>query len=50
MRVDDSILNEDGSSKLQGRKIDDFMANRLVPTKRITIEDTTSGRLLTSQV
>ena len=50
MRVDDSIFNDEGESKLQGRSVDDFMTNRLVPTKRITIEDTTSGRLLTSQV
>ena len=50
MRVDDSIFNEEGESKLQGRSVDDFMTNRLVPTKRIMIEGITSGRLLTSQV
>lgn len=50
MRVDDSIFDRNGNSILQGRNVDDFMTNRLVPTKRIVIEDITSGRLLTSQV
>ena len=50
MRVDNSIFNERGESILQGRNIDDFMSNRLLPTKRIIIEGITSGRLLTSQV
>ena len=50
MRVDDSIFDGNGNSILQGRNVDDFMTNRLVPTKRIVIEDITSGRLLTSQV
>lgn len=50
MRVDDSIFNDEGESKILNRDIDDFMSNRIVPTKRIVIEGTTSGRLLTSQV
>lgn len=44
IRVDDKAEVDEGA------KIDDFMSNRVVPTERITIEGTTSGRLLTSQV
>ena len=50
IRVDDSIFNAEGESKIVNRDIDDFMSNRIVPTKRIMIEGITSGRLLTSQV
>jgi hypothetical protein len=50
MRVDNSIFDETGKSKIKDALIDDFISNRVVPAERINIESITSGRLLTSQV
>lgn len=50
IRVDDSIFDDEGRSKLNGQPIDNFISNRVIPKNRIFIEGITSGRLLTSQV
>ena len=45
VRVDD-----EGVGKIEGKILDDFISNRILPTKRIFIEGITSGRLTASQV
>ena len=45
IRVDD-----EGVGKIEGKILDDFISNRILPTKRIFIEGITSGRLTASQV